>query len=400
MLLRSVIAEPGLERSRRAAFLATGFRPFFLLAALYAVIGVPFWVATLAGVPPWRAPQNPLDWHAHEMVFGYTGAVFAGFLLTAIRRWTGLPTLDGWPLAVLCLLWSGARVLPFVTSAPAFAGALVDVAFWLGLLVACARPIVRSENRRNYAFIGLLGALTLAAAMSHANRLGYAHGEFWSVRTLGVDLICVGSVIMTGRVVPSFTRNATRATDITETPSYDRVAALAVVLVAVLDAASVSARVSALPAGLAGILLLVRARHWGPKHTFSAPLLWSLHLAHAWFGIGLTLRGLTAWFPFVPPSIALHAVTAGGIGLLTFSMMTRVTLGHTGRMLVVPRGIGVVIGLLATAALLRVTGPLFAGSRLPLVLAAAGGLWSLSFAAYLAAYGRALVTPRVDGQAG
>jgi uncharacterized protein involved in response to NO len=205
---------------------------------------------------------------------------------------------------------------------------------------------------------------------------------------------------MAGRVVPSFTRNATRGTDISETPGHDRLAVVCLALVTALDAASLSPHWSAVPAGVAGIVVLARARHWGPKYTVREPLLWSLHLAHAWLGFGLVLRGLVPWVAALPPSIALHAITAGGIGLVTFSMMTRVTLGHTGRMLHVPPGVGVLLGLLATSGLIRVVGPMVAASRLSVVLAVAGALWSASFAGYLLVYGRALVTPRVDGLPG
>ncbi len=383
-----------------AVFLASGFRPFFFMAALYAVVGVPFWVATLAGFPPWPAPANALDWHAHEMIFGYVGAVLAGFLLTAIRKWTSHPTLEGWPLAALCLVWLAARVLPFIPFAPSTLGALVDVCFWCGLLAACARPIVRGRNRRNYGFIALLAAFALAAASSHANRLGYLHGDFWGVRQCGVDLVCIAIVVVSGRIVPSFTRNATRAPGISETPRLDRVATVAMVTVALLDAFSAPARWSALPAGLAGVVLFARARCWGPRHTLRDPLLWSLHLAHGWLALGLVLRALAPWVPSLPASIALHAVTVGGIGLLTLSMMTRVTLGHTGRMLAVVPSMGVALGLLSAAALLRVGGPVVAANHLLLVLAAAGGLWSASFVVYLVVHGPALFSPRADGQPG
>jgi uncharacterized protein involved in response to NO len=399
-MVRKRSLERELPRGRAGVILANGFRPFFLVAALYAVLGVPFWVAALAGSAPWRAPANALDWHAHEMVFGYVGAVLAGFLLTAVRKWTNRPTLEGWPLGVLVLVWLGARVLPFVPSAPPALAAAVDVSFWVGLLLACARPILGARNERNYGFIALLAAFTAAAASSHANRLGYLHGGFWEVRQCGVDLVCVAIIVVTGRIVPSFTRNATRATDIAETPRHDRMAAAAMVAVAMLDAVSAPAPWSALPAGVAGCLVVARARHWGARHTLREPLLWSLHLAHAWLGVGLVLRALASSVPSVPQSVALHAVTVGGIGLLTLSMMTRVTLGHTGRMLRAPRSMSVAFVLLSAAALLRVAGPLFAADHLLLVLAAAGGLWSAAFVVYLVVYAPALWSPRVDGEAG
>jgi uncharacterized protein involved in response to NO len=391
---------PPISAPSGPALLASGFRPFFWLAALYGAIGVPLWIATLTGRAAWHVLPSPLEWHAHEMVFGYTGAVIAGFLLTAVSKWTGRSRFEGLPLAALCCVWLSARVLPFVPSVPALAGALVDVAFWLGLLAACSHAIFAARNRRNYGFVALLAAFTLVDALSHASRLGYVHGEFWAGHWLGVDLVTVAMVAMTARVVPSFTRNATQAPGIAETPRYDRLALVAMALVVALDAASVPQRFSAVPAGLAGIAVLARARHWGAAHTLKNPLLWILHLGHAWVGIGLVLRGLAAWVPEVPQSIALHAVTAGGIGLLTFGMMTRVTLGHTGRVLAVGPSIAVAMVAMSVCALLRVVGPLVAPQHLSLVLGVAAALWSGAFSAYLVVYGRALVARRVDGQPG
>jgi uncharacterized protein involved in response to NO len=334
------------------------------------------------------------------MVFGYAGAVLAGFLLTAIRKWTGRPTLDGAPLLVLSVVWSAARVLPFLPRVPPLAAALVDVAFWLGLLAGCGRPIVRARNRRNYGFIVLLSAFVLADVLSHANRLGFVHGEFWGAHSLGVDLVALAIAVMTGRVVPSFTRNATRGAAIVETPRHDRLIVACLVVTAAFDAASLAPSFSAVPAFVSGVAVLARARYWGPKYTLREPLLWSLHLAHAWLGVGLVLRGLVPWVSWLPPSVALHAVTAGGIGLITFAMMVRVTLGHTGRMLRVPPAVSVTMGLLATSALIRVLGPIVAASHLSVVLAVAGALWSAAFAGYLVVYARALASPRVDGLPG
>jgi uncharacterized protein involved in response to NO len=391
--------EPEPERVVGSAFLAKGFRPFFLAAAMFAAVGVPFWVATLVGTPPWRPPDSPLDWHAHEMVFGFAGAVIAGFLLTAVSNWTGRKTLDGGLLALLCLVWLAARVLPFVSGA-GFVAAIVDIVFWLGLLAACAVPIVVSRNRRNYGFLVLLSGFSAAAAVSHANRLGYLMRDTWGVHSLGVDLVTVALVVMTGRVVPMFTRNATGASDIVESPIYDRLATIAVALVVVLDIAGVSSLYSAPPAGFAGAMVLARARHWGISHTFGKPLLWVLHVGHAWVGVGLVLRGLVPLFPSLPPSLALHAVTAGGLGLLSFGMMTRVTLGHTGRMLAVPRSIALAMHALVCCALLRVFGPLVLPFHVPIVLGLAGTLWTAAFVTYVVVYASALMSRRVDGRPG
>ena len=333
------------------------------------------------------------------MVFAFAGAVIAGFLLTAVGNWTGRRTLDGWPLAALALVWLAGRVLPFVKGA-GLAAAAVDVSFWLGLLFACAVPIVAAKNRRNYGFILVLCGFTLAVAVSHANQLGYLQRDAWSVRVLGVDLVTLLLVVMTGRVVPMFTRNATQASDIVESPHLNRFAALTAALVIALDLAAAPASLSALPAAAAGALVLARSLRWGARHTIRQPLLWVLHLGHAWVGVGLLLRGLVPFVSALPASLALHAVTTGGLGLLAFGMMVRVTLGHTGRVLAVPRSITLAMLALLVCATLRVLGPLVAPFHLSLVLAVAGALWSAAFLTYVIVYSRALVTPRVDGRSG
>jgi uncharacterized protein involved in response to NO len=392
--------EPAREAPSRTPFLAKGFRPFFPAAALFAAFGVPFWVATLVGSPPWQPPENPLAWHAHEMVFGFAGAVLAGFLLTAVGNWTSRATLEGWGLGALVAWWFCARILPFVPSGSGAVAAIVDVVFWLALLVACARPIVATRNRRNYGFLVLLAGFAFAAAVSHANRLGYVSRDGFSVHSVGVDLVTVALVVMTGRVVPMFTRNATGATDIRESKFVDRTAAAATASLVVLDLAAAPAVVGAIPALVAGVSLLVRAAFFGPRHVLGSPLLWVLHLGHLWVAVGLVLRGLVPLMPSLPPSIALHAVTAGGLGLLSFGMMTRVTLGHTGRMLVAPRSTALAMLALAIAAVLRVVGPLAAPAHVPFALGSAAILWSAAFLTYVFAFGRALVTPRVDGRPG
>ncbi|HEX6276296.1 MAG TPA: NnrS family protein [Polyangiaceae bacterium] len=398
--LVALTREPVRGGPSRTALFAKGFRPFFLAAALFAAFGVPFWVATLVGSPPWRPPENPLGWHAHEMVFGFAGAVLAGFLLTAVGNWTSRPTLEGWGLGALVATWLGARVLPFVPAGSGVPAAVVDVAFWLALLAACARPIVAARNRRNYGFLALLSGFALAAAASHAHRLGAIAHDGFSVRSAGVDLVTVALVVMTGRVVPMFTRNATGATDIRESKFVDRTAAAATALLVVLDLASAPLLLSAIPAGIAGAFLLVRAAFFGPRHALGNPLLWVLHLGHLWVAVGLVLRGLVPLVPWLPSSIALHAVTAGGLGLLSFGMMTRVTLGHTGRMLAAPKSTAVAMLALSVAALLRVVGPLVAPEHVPLLFGSAAALWSVAFLTYVFAFGRALVTPRVDGRPG
>ncbi|HEY6723296.1 MAG TPA: NnrS family protein [Polyangiaceae bacterium] len=381
------------------SWLAKGFRPFFFGAATHAVLSIPAWIAVLSGVPR-ITPTLTLGWHAHEMVFGFAGAVIAGFLLTAVSNWTNRPTLEGAWLAALFATWLGARLVPWLPGVSGVVALVLDVAFWAGLALACARPILAVRSTRNLGFIALLLGFLVACTISHASRLGFPLAAVGPGHLLGLDLVVVAILVMTGRVVPMFTRNATRVASIAGQPALDRAAVAGMVLLTLLDLAQGPAWIQAVVAALVGALALLRARRWGAQHTRGNALLWPLHLGNAWIGLGLILRAVSALVPAVPPSVALHAITVGGIGLLCFSMMTRVTLGHTGRMLAVPRLMVWAAHALSLAVVVRVLGPLLAPSVLLVTLALSALLWSLAFASYLFVYAPALLSPRVDGKAG
>ncbi len=390
--------EPSSERT--VAVLAKGFRPFFLAAGVHAVVSVPLWIAALSGTA-WSVPRvNPLEWHAHEMVFGFTGAVIAGFLLTAVTNWTGRATLSGGALAALLAVWLGGRLAPWVPGVSGWVAAACDVAFWAGLAVGCGRPILSSRNRRNFGFIALLLAFLLAAALSHANRFGVYPPGLGAGRLLGVDLIVLPILVITSRVVPMFTRNATSAAGIASRPALDRAAIVGMALLTLLDLCSAPVLPRAVLAIAVGVFTFLRARDWGAERTLGNPLLWVLHLGSAWIGTGLILRGLSSFVPGLSPSIALHAITAGGVGLLCLGMMTRVTLGHTGRMLAVPPSMAWAMRALSLAVVLRVVGPVLMPSKTLVALSLAALFWSLAFGCYLAIYAKALVSPRVDGRPG
>ncbi|MCB9579494.1 MAG: NnrS family protein [Polyangiaceae bacterium] len=398
---RSLIHPPTLEaHPAGAAILAKGFRPFFLMAAAYAVLTLPLWVLVLYGRLDPGAYLGATGWHAHEMVFGFSVAVIAGFLLTAVGNWTQRETAVGLPLALLCLLWLAGRVaVLFADGFPPKLAAALDLAFLPALAFACARPILASKNRRNYGFIAILAALFGANLAVHLGALGVLPAWTRLGSLLGVDLVTIVIVIVTGRIVPMFTRNATGRQGIVNVPVLDRAAIAAMVLVVATGVLMPGSAVSGVALLLAGVFVAARAARWGMQHTFGNPLLWILHVGHAWVAIGLLLRGASVLVPAVPSSMGLHALTAGAIGALTLGMMARVSLGHTGRMLAAPKLVSVAFVVITVATLLRIVAPLAGASQLPL-LAVAGSLWALSFAAYLVSYAPMLLSPRVDGRPG
>lgn len=382
------------------AWAAKGFRPFFLLAGVFATLIVPVWLLALSGVVQIDGAVDPAYWHAHEMVFGFAVAVIAGFLLTAVANWTGRETATGVPLVLLVALWALGRAA-FAASAvlPKLVVAAVDVAFLPALAVAIGRPILAAKNYRNLPILGMVALLWLANLAMHAGAVWVYLFSWRRASTFAVDLVTLLILFMTGRVLPMFTRNGTGIESIRNVPALDRAAVGSMAALAAADLALPNHAAGAgLAAGVAA-LALVRSATWGAQHSRKVPLLWILHVGHAWIVVGLVLRAASALTRAVPPSSALHALTAGAIGCTTLGMMARVSLGHTGRPLVAPRAIAVAFGAVTLAACVRVFGPFAPTAYLPSVHVA-GTLWTLAFGTFVLVYARILVRPRADGKHG
>jgi uncharacterized protein involved in response to NO len=402
----SLAGEPPVARSKGTVLRglsANGFRPFFLLAAVLAVLAVPTWLVVWNGSAFMGAGYlPPLAWHAHEMVFGYASAVIAGFLLTAVRNWTGRETATGAPLYGLALLWLlGRAALVASSSLPKLAVALVDVAFLPAVALTIALPIFAAGNKRNYVMLGILGALSVANLAVHLDALGVLPG--WGVRgsRVGVDIVVVLAAIIAGRVIPMFTRNATGSKRIVSVKALDIAAIAALVSYAALDVTAPWSWLTGIAAVVAAALVALRAARWGLLPSLRVPLLWILHFGHAWIAVGLLLRAAVFVAPRLPLSASTHALTVGAIGSLTLGMMARVSLGHTGRPLVVGRTVVAAFVLVTLAACLRVFGPVVgAPVAYSTWLVASGVGWSLAFALFVVAYAKILVSPRADGKPG
>ncbi len=381
----------------RVALLAKGFRPFFLLAALYACAIVPIWIFVVSGVLPPSTYVEAWSWHAHEMIFGYATAVIAGFLLTAVGNWTKRETAVGAPLLGLAALWVLGRLAMSVAgSLPRGVAAVADLAFLPALFVALARPIVAARDRRNFLMLAVVAVLFAANLVVHLDALGVVPlGSARRACLTAVDVVIFLIVVMAGRVVSMFTRNATAVATIRSVPALDRAAAGAAALLVVVDAALPGSAIARIVAAATGGLVLARAAPWGMHHTFRQPLLWILHVGHAWIVVGLFLRALPVW-----SSLATHALTVGAIGALTLGMMARVTLGHTGRSLTAPRTTAWAFASMTAAAVARVGVPLVAMRWHFVALEVAATLWSLAFVLYLVGFAPMLVAPRIDGKAG
>jgi uncharacterized protein involved in response to NO len=285
---------------------AKGFRLFFLVSGVFAVAVVPLWVWSLTGG---SAPQGVLSgvtWHAHEMIFGFTVAVIAGFLLTAVESWTKLPTLRGpWLLAVVGI-WVAARVGLWW---PGWVGPALDLVFLPLVTLGIARPLWESRNTRNLPFVGLLGGLWLANLTVYLDAAGVLPGAAVTAHRSAVHVIAVIILVVAGRVVPMFTRNATGDERVHRLVGLDRVAIGATLALAVLQVWPTSMLTGAV-AILAGAATLGRMWGWWTPGVATRPLLWVLHLGHASVGAGLALSALPA-FGIPIGSSALHLITVG-----------------------------------------------------------------------------------------
>jgi uncharacterized protein involved in response to NO len=389
--------QPEPLRWHGTALFNLGFRPFYLLAALLAAAALPLWLAQYFALLALASPFAPMVWHAHEMVFGFAVAVIAGFLLTAARNWTGLPTPTHAPLALLAALWVAGRAL--MLTGPAWAAAIADVAFLPAVALALWIPLYRSGNRNQF-FVALL--LVLAAAnvlfhLAHARLLDLA--ELTPVRA-ALYLVVVIVTIMGGRVIPSFTRNAIPGARSRMVRPLD-LSAIA------LAAAAFAALLSPLPAALAGMLCIgaaalhaARLWTWDPWCTRGSPILWILHLSYAWIPAGLLLLGLHALGVPIPATLGDHALSAGAVGGMIIGMITRTARGHTGLPLRVNRAEVAAYVLVHLAAFARVLWPLASPGTYTWAVSAAGALWSAAFVLYLLVYVPLLTAPRADGRPG
>jgi len=379
--------------------LSAGFRPFFLGAAVWAAIGIPSWLAVYSGGTSLPSLFPPLIWHVHEMVFGFAAATVAGFLLTAIPNWTGRMPLQGWSLAVLVLLWAIGRagvLLSADIGAPA--AAVADLVFPAVFLGVVAREIVVGRNWRNLPMLAALSLLLAGNLLVHLDAVGIADTAELGNR-IGVATLLMLISLVGGRIIPSFTRNWLTKNRPEVSPPHpesrvDHAVLGVTALVLISWAVAPDAVVTAWGTIMAGSAIGLRMSRWQGHKTMREPLLFILHLGYGWLAVGLLLFGLDALFYFLPTTAALHALTVGAIGTMTLAVMTRASLGHTGRSLVAGPGTQAIYALVTLAALLRVLSP-FAGAQTMIMLWAAGASWAAAFGLFAILYGSMLTRPRV-----
>lgn len=391
-----VIEEPRRAAPQGFALWALGFRPFYLLASSFAALSIALWALQSSGWLTHPYLAGPL-WHAHEMVFGFTLAVIVGFLFTAGRNWTNLPTPTGLPLAALAALWVAARVL--VLTPFGWAAAAANVAFPLTSAIALGIPFYKSRNQRNYFFVGLLVLMSAAAALVHAEHLGLARLPAWAGIQLALDIVLFIVVVMGGRVIPMFTNNGVPGTSAQRVPLLEKAALGLVLALLAADTAGLHGAPLVALASAAALAHFARWALWQPWRTWRVPIVWVLHVAYLWVSLHLALRAFAA-AGLVAPSVATHALTVGAIGGLIIGMMTRTARGHTGRPLRASATEVACYALVVLAAVVRVVLPWAAPGLTVVAILASAALWSTAFGLYAVVYWPILTRPRLDGRPG
>jgi uncharacterized protein involved in response to NO len=383
------------------ALLRGGFRPFFLGGACWAIIALVIWLYALVSGTSLPSTFEPLAWHRHEMLFGFVGAIVAGFLLTAVPNWTGRLPIAGVPLAALFALWLAARIaVLFSSSLGSFVAALLDVGFFVTLAGVAAREVLQAKNR-NLPIVGLILLFGIVDALDHLAAAGLLTDGDLAWKS-SVALITILISLIGGRIVPSFTRNwlakrGARQGLPTQPGSFDMVV-IAVTAAAFL--AWITAPSGYLTGGLfavAAVAQAIRLARWKGWKSFADPLVVILHIGYLWVSVGLGLLAAVDLGAAIPRSAAVHALTAGAMATMILAVMTRATLGHTGRELRASAITQLAYLLVTAGALLRVTAPLGL-IEYRMGMEVAGAAWIAAFLCFLAAYGPMLLGPRIDGK--
>lgn len=387
------------ERMRRwngPAILSYGFRPFFLGAAAWAALAMALWLPMLTGMLVLPTAFDPIAWHAHEFLFGYLGAVVAGFLLTAVPNWTGRLPIVGWPLAGLVGLWLAGRIAVGLSALlPPLVTALADLAFPAALLFVMGREIVAGRNWRNLVLLAMVAVFALANALFHWQALAGPAAQGAGLR-LGLGAAVMMIALIGGRVVPSFTRNwlVRRGAGRLPRPPMQRFDKAALVLLLAGLATWVGwpdARASGLLLLAGGVAHLLRLARWAGDRTASEPLVAVLHLGYAFVPLGaLTLGAAIAAPATVGMAAAQHLWMAGAVGLMTLAVMTRATLGHTGQDLTAGPGTSAIYAAAVLAALARLAAGLWPDAAQTLHLLS-GLAWIAAFGGFALIYGRLLL---------
>jgi uncharacterized protein involved in response to NO len=385
--------------------LRLGFRPFFLSGAIFSIVAVILWLLMYKGTISLSPLGGGYWWHIHEMVFGFGGAIIAGFLLTAIQNWTGVRGAQGTVLLVLFLLWlAGRMALLMPNILPSVLITIVDLSFLPAVAYILATPLIAIKQYRNLFFVPLLLLFTLANLEMH---LAIYYPQTFTITFAGyagVMLVTFLMSVMAGRVAPMFTANGTKTTKATPLPWLDKATngslAIAVLSLLIEPIIGFSGQFFGFILIIAGIFQTMRWLRWRPWITLGVPLLWSFHLAIKFIAYGLIILGASYLIPEIPSSHMWHLLTVGGMGGLILAMISRVSLGHTGNPLSPPKAMTAAYIFITLATLVRAFGPWILPEKTVLFIDISGTFWLFAFGIFVITYAPMLMSARKDGRPG
>ncbi|WMC10008.1 NnrS family protein [Oceanimonas pelagia] len=381
-----------------------GFRVFFLGGALFSCTAMVLWLLILRDVAVLPGVSNPIWWHAHEMIFGFGLAIIAGFILTAMQNWTGIPGVRGWPLALVSGLWLLPRLLMPLRGELNGLVMVLDL-LWLPLVAGfLARPVIQVKQWRNLFFVPLLILMTLLNALSYYA----AHTQDWllaeRVFTTAALAIAALIAVMGGRVIPFFTVRATGTDKPAPIPVLEKLVLGSIWLATlgwlVLPRAPLFNGLLAVVLVIAAGANLIRLSRWNYQLTTGIPLLWVLHMGYLFIPLGLLAMAVAILNWGITVSLASHWLTAGAMGTVILGMIARVSLGHSGRPLKLKRPMVVAFVLVIAAGLVRALLPMLAPGLTSLAYDVSALTWVIAFGIFCRIYWPILTQARADGRPG
>lgn len=389
--------------SGKTAFLHLGFRPFFFFAIAFALLSMLLWLLIYSSGYSLLSPNYPgITWHAHEMVFGYAAAVIAGFLLTAVKNWTGIQTINHIPLLLLVLLWISARLMIFIPASWVLVPvAFADCLFLLILTIAFSYPLLKTRQWHNFAFSGKLALLFIANVIYYLGVFDYLENGINYGLYGGFYVVLAIIFNMGRRVIPFFIEKGLGCPFQAKNYRWVDLSSLFFFLLfAVADIIQPNSKLVALFAAILLLIHTVRLYGWYHPDIWKKSLLWVLFVGYAWIVLGFAMK-VAAAFGLIGTNLSLHAFAYGGIGMVTAGMMARVSLGHTGNnVFEPPRLLSFIFALLFAGAVVRVILPIFITTNYPQLIMLSQLLWIAAFALFFFRYAPMLIKARVDGRYG
>ena len=395
--------DSSIKQSNKIALFNLGFRPFFLGASIFSVTSLSLWMAIYAlGLELNLENIRSSQWHAHEMLYGYAYAVIAGFLLTAVKNWTGIQTIHGKPLLALFTLWVAARLIMLINPNLMMWAGLFDVAFNLCLAAAVAAPIIQIKQWRQLGVLAKILILTFGNIAFYASALGWwTNGAQISI-TVGLFLTISMILVISRRVLPMFIeRGVQEQVTLKQFKWLDISIMLLLVSLLLNELAIQNSSIGILVGSLLFLTNGLRLFNWHTKGIWKVPLLWSLYCGLWLINLGFLFTSLSYLTNSISMIFAIHLLAIGGIGLVTAAMMARVSLGHTGRNIhQPPKIVTYAFGLLIVGAVSRSIFPILAGEYYLFWVISTYVCWVLAFAMFIAKYYSILTKPRIDGMSG